>query len=256
MPDDFHAYEKELGRRFLVPFLRERGFDLAGKAVLDVGCGQGGSLAALSEAWPLGKNLGIDLDAGMIRAGQAKCPPGVRLEAGDFAALAGTDAGDSAETYDLILMRDCLEHIVDVEGALRRAAGLLAPGGAVFASFAPFASPFGGHQHNGAGPFASVPWLQALPEAWFRRLLRFPGNGYKAGPALEADMATVWRTRLSVGRFRRASREAGLMARFLAGYAVRPDYEIKFGLPAVRFPAWPGLGDLFCTGVEALLFRA
>src|SRR5690606_14219326 len=154
-----------------------------------------------------------------------------------------------------VLLRDVLEHIVDVEGALAKAARLLKPGGFVFASFAPFLSPFGGHQHNGSGPFASVPWLHLLPESWFRGLLRFPGNSYKSGEALRADMDTVLLTRLSLGRFRRAAAAAGLEVRYLRGYAVRPDYRLKFGLPSLRFPAIPGPGDLFCTGAEALLAK-
>lgn len=246
---DFHQYEYRLCRRFLIPLLLERGLALDGKSALDVGCGYGGVLAGLAERFRLAEALGIDLDPGMIAGGRDRNPPGVSLRTGDFLAL--PDGG-----FDAILMRDVLEHIVDVEGALAKAAGLLKPGGFVFASFAPFLSPFGGHQHNGEGPFASAPWLHLLPESWFRGLLRFPGNSYKSGEALRADMDTVFRTRLSLRRFRRAAGSAGLAITYLRGYAVRPDYRIKFGIPSLRFPAVAGPGDLFCTGVEALLAKA
>jgi hypothetical protein len=43
---------------------------------------------------------------------------------------------------------------------------------------------------------------------------------------------------------------------YFARYLSRPDYRIKFGLPEIRFPAVPGLEELACTGVEALLTRA
>jgi SAM-dependent methyltransferase len=245
---DFHQYEYELCRRFLIPLLRERGLGLDGKSVLDAGCGYGGVLAGLAERFRLAEATGIDLDSGMIAEGRDRNPPEVVLRTGDFLDCEGGG-------YDAILMRDVLEHIVDVEGALAKAAGLLNRGGFLFASFAPFLSPFGGHQHNGAGPFASAPWLHLLPEAWFRGLLRFPGNTYKSGEALRADMDTVLRTRLSLGRFRRAAGSAGLAVTYLRGYAVRPDYRIKFGIPSLRFPAIAGPGDLFCTGVEALLAK-
>ena len=248
MVSDFHAYEKELCLTGLVPMLQKRGFDPAGKAVLDVGCGYGGVLAGLAEKYPLGSALGIDLDEDMIRAGQAKCPGGVLLSRGDFFALEGGP-------FDLILMRDVLEHIPDAEGALRKAAGLLAPRGLLFVSFAPFWSPFGGHQHNGAGIFANVPWLHALPEAWFRRALRLGGNSYKSGRALADDMESVLRTRLTLGRFRRMIPPAGLRLGYFARYLSRPDFRIKFGLPVIPFPAIPILDELACTGVEALLER-
>lgn len=250
MVADFHAYEKELGRTGLVPLLARHGFDAAGKAVLDVGCGYGGVLAALTEAHPLGRALGVDMDGEMIRAGKERCPQGVVLEARDFFGLG------EGESFDLILLRDVLEHMPDAEAALRKAASLLRAGGVVFASFAPFYSPFGGHQHNGAGFFARVPWLQALPEAWFRRALRLEGNSYKTGAGLAEDMESVLRSRLTIGRFRAAAARAGFSEAYLARYLSRPDYRIKFGLPEIGFPPLPGLEEIACTGVEALLRKA
>lgn len=246
MVEDFHAYEKALGTRFLIPLLEGRGIPLAGKAVLDVGCGYGGVLAALAEKHALAEALGIDLDADMVGKGSGRCPSGVKLEIRNFLAMEG-------RTYDLILMRDVLEHIVDVESALSKAAGLLRPGGTVFASFAPFFSPFGGHQHNGAGLPSRIPWLHLLPEAVFRALLRLPGNSYKSGAGLDADMESVLRTRLTMARFRRAADRAGLEVTYRAQYLSRPDYSLKFGLPAISFPAVPGIEELVCTGAEALL---
>lgn len=246
MVEDFHAYEKALGSRFLLPLLEGHGAPLAGASVLDVGCGYGGVLAALAEKHPLAGALGVDLDPDMIRSGSVRCPPGVKLETRDFLEM---DGG----TFDLILMRDVLEHIVDVEAALAKAARLLRPGGRLFASFAPFYSPFGGHQHNGSGLPSRLPWLHLLPEAAFRALLRLPGNGYKGRAGLAADMDTVLRTRLTLARFRRAAAGAGLRTRYHAQYLSRPDYRLKFGLPAVAFPAFPGLEELVCTGAEALL---
>jgi len=237
-----------LGRTGLIPLLERRGIGPAGKSVLDVGCGYGGVLAALAAAYPLRRALGVDLDGEMVRQGREKSP-GLDLQARDFFGLEGG-------AFDLILMRDVLEHMPDAAGALRKAAGLLAPGGIIFASFAPFRSPFGGHQHNGAGPFAHVPWIHLLPESAFRSLLRLEGNAYKGAGALAQDMESVLRTRLTLAGFRRMLPGAGLRIRYLARYLSRPDYRAKFGLPTVRFPAVPLLEEFLCTGVEALLARA
>ena len=54
----------------LIPLLERQHIDLAGKSVLDVGCGYGGFLTALREKFPLKELLGIDLDAKMIRIGR------------------------------------------------------------------------------------------------------------------------------------------------------------------------------------------
>lgn len=245
MVEDFHAYERTLGERFLLPLLERHGVKLEGKAVLDAGCGYGGVLAALAAKHKLAEAHGVDLDAGMIAGGAGRCGPGVRLEVGDFLGIEG-------RTYDVILLRDVLEHIVDVEGAFARAARLLRPGGILFASFAPFYSPFGGHQHNGAGLASRIPWIHLLPEAAFRSLLRLPGNSYKTGASLSADMETVLRTRLTMARFRRSAAAAGFRMVYRAQYLSRPDYAVKFGLPQVGFPALPLLDELLCTGAEAL----
>ncbi|MBW8887835.1 MAG: methyltransferase domain-containing protein [Fibrobacteres bacterium] len=249
MVTDYFAYEKKLCRIGLIPALARQGFGPAGKAVLDVGCGYGGVLAALAEIYPLGRALGLDLDAEMIARGKAEAPAGVVLEARDFFSVA--DGG-----FDLIVLRDVLEHMPHAADALLKAASLLAPGGIIFASFAPFWSPFGGHQHNGAGFFANVPWLQALPEAWFRRALRLEGNSYKSNRALAEDMESVLRTRLTIGGFRRMLPAAGLRLERFHRYLIRPDFRLKFGLPAVGFPALPWIDELACTGVEAILAKA
>jgi SAM-dependent methyltransferase len=271
MIKDFHAYEMELCRKGLIPLLRKYGFQAAGKSVLDVGCGYGGVLAALAMEYPLKSALGVDLDAGMVREGSAKSPGNVRLEVRDFFGMELVDPeafdpetqgvaplrrfASAAGGYDLILMRDVLEHIPDAEGALAKAASLLAPGGLIYASFAPFYSPFGGHQHNGSGLFANVPWLQLLPETWFRAALRLKGNSYKSGKSLGDDMESVLRTRLTIARFRKMIPAAGLKSGYFARYLSRPDYKIKFGLPEVAFPGIPVFDELACTGVEALLER-
>lgn len=245
MVEDFHAYEKTLGERFLLPLLERHGVHLEGKAVLDAGCGYGGVLAALAARHALAEAHGVDLDAQMIARGTERCGPGVRLEVADFFGIEG-------RTYDVVLLRDVLEHIVDVEGAFAKACRLLKPGGILFASFAPFYSPFGGHQHNGVGVASHIPWIHLLPEAVFRSLLRLPGNSYKTRGSLSADMETVLRTRLTLSRFRRTASAAGLRMIYRAQYLSRPDYAVKFGLPQVPFPAVPVLDELLCTGAEAL----
>ena len=246
--EDFFAYEKSLAAATLVPLLESQGIDLAGKAVLEAGCGFGGVLSGLQERFGLGEALGMDLDSEMVASGLGRCPAGVRLETGDFLAMEG-------RKFDFIVMRDVLEHIVEVEAALAKAAAMLAPGGSLYVTFAPFYSPFGGHQHNGSGLFSRVPWLQMLPEPLFRRLMRLRGNSYKTAAGLVSDMDTVLRTRLTLDRYRKAVAGAGLREAYSAQYAVRPDYRIKFGLPQMRFPAMPVLDELFCTGVESLLKR-
>jgi len=243
----YFDYERDLGRGVVSPFLRERGLSLDGASVLDVGCGEGGVLAGLAEGFRF-RGLGIDYDEEAIR--RAETVAGCRFDQGDFYSYA-FDA-----TYDFILIRDVLEHCGDAEGMLRRAAALLNQGGRIYVTFTPYLSPFGGHQHNGSGFFSNVPYLQALPEALFLRLIQVRGNWYKGSSALLKDLRQIRRTRLTTGVLRRAACKAGLRVEFLRAFVFRPDYRYRFGLPAIGLPAFLGvstLTDIASTGVEALL---
>jgi SAM-dependent methyltransferase len=240
---DYFAYEQRIADDHLVPWLRRHGALPASGRVLDVGCGYGGTLAALLQASPALSATGIDLDGDMAAEGRRRVP-GAQIVQADFFEWSGGP-------FDLILMRDVLEHIRRPESALCRAASMLAPGGWLFTSFAPFYGPFGGHQHNGAGLFSALPWLQLLPPALFRRLLRVEGNSYKNRGELDRDMESVQETRLTVARFQRAAQAAGLRVITRQSYLSRPDYRIKFGIPAVPLPSWSS--ELLATGVEALL---
>jgi SAM-dependent methyltransferase len=246
---DYFQYEAQIARNHLVPLLLRHGALAGGVRVLDVGCGYGGTLLALREAVSGLQGVGLDLDARMVRQGQERLGEVAKLVQADFFQW-------SEGPFDLVLMRDVLEHIRDPELALARAAALLAPAGFLFASFAPFFGPFGGHQHNASGAYSFVPWIQIFPEGWCRRLLPVRGNAYKAKDELESDLQSVFATRLTLRRFHRAAAAAGFRFCFQAGYLSRPDYRMKFGWPSLRVPMVPGLIEILATGVEALMRKS
>lgn len=245
MIEDYFAFEKAIGREHLGPLLISRGVDLQDKRVLDVGCGYGGVLEGLREHFPRMRAVGLDRDADMIASGRARATPDLDLRVGDFFDFTGTP-------FDFLLLRDVLEHIGDYGAALRKASSLLKPQGKLFASFAPFWGPFGGHQHNGAGFFSRLPWAHCLPPGIFWKGLSVPGNSYKGAAALSEDMRSVFATKLSVSGFDRACRLARLRPVWRRFFLSRPEYRQKFGWPTVAMPNWPVLREGLCTGVEVL----
>jgi len=249
MLSDYFRYEAEISRIHLVPLLLRHGAVSRTARVLDVGCGYGGTLLALKESLPDLRAEGLDVDAAMVAQGQERLGEAATLIHADFFSWSGGP-------FDLVLLRDVLEHIRRPEEALVRAATLLTPGGFLFVSFAPFFGPFGGHQHNTSGPCSYLPWIQILPEAWLRRILRVSSNAYKQKDELEEDLESVLRTRLTIRGFRRAANVVGLGLCHQAAYLSRPDYRIKFGLPAIRLPLVPGLAEILATGVEALMRKS
>jgi 2-polyprenyl-3-methyl-5-hydroxy-6-metoxy-1,4-benzoquinol methylase len=104
--------------------------DLIGgnKTVLDVGCATGYLARALVERGCTVSGVELEPEA----AEQAR-PVLRRLVVGDLAAL-DLDAELEHERFDVVVLGDILEHLVDPVRLLRQAVGLLEPGGSVVIS--------------------------------------------------------------------------------------------------------------------------
>jgi SAM-dependent methyltransferase len=123
--------------------------DVRGKRVLDFGCGHGALSAELARQGA--EVLGIDLDE-------------LRLEwaSGNVGGLADFALMDIAEVtgrFDLIVSKDTLEHVEDVEEILRHFHRLITPDGAAWIGFSPlYRSPWGDHGRTGL----RIPWSHAV----------------------------------------------------------------------------------------------
>ncbi|GAB6880699.1 class I SAM-dependent methyltransferase [Halorubrum gandharaense] len=95
--------------------------------LLDIGGGSGRAAASLTGP----ERVVVDISSGMLR--RARHERGLAALAGDAGRLPVRD-----EAADALLIVDALHHLPDREGALREAARVLAPGGAlVVAEFDP-----------------------------------------------------------------------------------------------------------------------
>jgi 2-polyprenyl-3-methyl-5-hydroxy-6-metoxy-1,4-benzoquinol methylase len=103
---------------------------VAGRRLLDVGCGEGQFVASASEAgWD---SLGIDLASGAVQVAQKF---GVNCRSEDFFAQSLSD-----ERFDLISMFEFIEHVPHPTRFLKRARELLVPGGLLYLTTPNFAS--------------------------------------------------------------------------------------------------------------------
>lgn len=116
----------------------ERLGPVAGRRVLDVGCGQAGFLVAFAERGA--KVAGIEKDpATLALAKENLAEQGVANTI--YERDATSDVSDIEERFDVITCNDVIEHVVDADALLANVRRLLAPGG-----FALFEIP------NGADP--------------------------------------------------------------------------------------------------------
>lgn len=105
----------------------------AGGAVLEVGCGTGRNLIAAARAWPDANYFGIDISEAMLETARAKITAAglsdrITLAHGDATAFDAA-ALFGVATFDRVFQSYTLSMIPDWRGAIREAAGKLAPGG-------------------------------------------------------------------------------------------------------------------------------
>jgi SAM-dependent methyltransferase len=167
---------------------------IAGRRVLDFGCGNGSDAVAIA----LGGArmvVGLDiLEAGLQRGRAAAARHGV---AGRCSFVTQWD-----QPMDVILSIDAFEHFADPAAILRTMSGLLAPGGKVLLSFGPtWFHPLGGHL------FSVFPWSHLLftEAALMRWRARYRNDGARRFAECEGGL-----NQMTIARFERLVDESPL----------------------------------------------
>ena len=96
--------------------------DLAGKRVLDAGCGKGRFARVLAERHPRAEISGLDLAESMLRF----APPAIQACAGSLTDLPFRDGA-----FHAAYATESLEHAVDIERAVAEICRVVAPGGRI-----------------------------------------------------------------------------------------------------------------------------
>ena len=177
-----------------------RGFDVAGKRVLEVGCGHGGMQLALLRAGA-GETVGIDVDAEAVRFAAD------RLRSDGRAEVVVADAQAMplpSSSFDMVVSTAAFEHIHDIGPALREIDRVLRPGGSLYAKFAPT-----WWHYNGPHLIkcVSVPWAHVLfsDRTLLNVLEHYREQGTFPRSYLDEKIEDFQRMgRLSLRKFRRA----------------------------------------------------
>ena len=109
-------------RIFHVKLILEHLGDVAGKRVLDVGCGKGRFARIVKERYPLAEVWGLDISEQMLR----HVPPGIHTRAGTMTELPFPDA-----FFDGAYATESLEHAVEVDRAVAEMCRVVKPGGRI-----------------------------------------------------------------------------------------------------------------------------
>ena len=245
MPLAYHAdaeqkytQQVENARTYIVPFI-DAVIPVEGKRVLEIGCGEAGILRAFLERGCT--CTGVDLASNKIaHAREALAEP---IAEGRLTLIDGDiyNADVSArleEGFDIVLMKDTIEHIYGHYEIMAKIRDFLVPGGILFVGFPPWRMPFGGHQQMADSRVGKLPYYHLLPRPAYRRLLRLFGESEER---IEVLMEIV-DTRLSIHDFEDLVRRAGYRVIQRQLYLINPIYRYKFGLTPRK--QLPGLRSL------------
>jgi len=249
--DSYFNYQRAVGRNVVVPALAAH-IDLHGLAAAEFGCHSGGIVQALAADGRVASCVGYELNADVLAASPFVGDESFRLEHLDLLEL------EIEERFDVVLLCEVLEHIPDTERLISIAVRALRPGGHLLVTFPPYWSAFGGHQQVASTRLRLIPYAHYLPNSVFFRLAAVQDNAYMRAASAIDDMASVRRTRLTLGAAERAFTEAGLQTIARELWLVRPEHEIRFNMRRRRARLAGrtlGLREVVVTGAMYLLRR-
>ena len=210
---------------------------VAGKRILDFGCGSGLQSIALAKFHRC-RVTGLDTNADTLDLARAN----VRTHDVDPSQVTFTSEVplDQRGQFDVVIAKDSFEHFDDPEDALRNMAELVADDGVVLVTFGPpWLSPYGSHMHF----FCKVPWLNILFSE--RTVMRVRSNYRDDGATRYQDVASGL-NKMTIARF-----ESSIAACSLT--ATECTYD------CVRSMNWlgriPGLRELFINHVTVVLHK-
>jgi SAM-dependent methyltransferase len=219
--------QEENSRAYVIPFIEEAFSLKPGMQVMEIGCGEGGVLEPFLARGC--RAVGVDLEPARIALAQEYLSPflaegKLRLIAKDIYTV--DFLGEFKHAFDLILLKDAIEHIPQQERLMGYLKQLLKPGGMIFLGFPPWYMPHGGHQQICSNKALSVfPYIHLLPVPLYKGLLKLGGEN----PATIKELLEIKETGISIERFERILGQHAYSIVRKRFYLINPIYRFKFG---------------------------
>lgn len=227
---EFHADRKKYfdiqvlnAEQYVIPFIEEKFSINPGMRVLEIGCGEGGVLKAFINKGCIG--VGVELDEPRIDKAKEFMPDDVAAARIQFVAkdIYKVDIEkDLNGLFDIIVLKDVIEHIHDQAKLIGWMKNFLKPGAIIFFGFPPWYMPFGGHQQMCRSRVSRLPYIHLLSRGIYRWMLK------KKKEPVDALME-IRDTGISIERFEKICRKEGYTLLHRRHYFLNPIYKWKFG---------------------------
>jgi SAM-dependent methyltransferase len=256
---DRKQYFKEQGittEKYVIPYIEDYVVINESTRVLEIGCGEGGNLIPFLERDC--RVVGVDLNTKQIENARSffeESLPNAQwtLLSEDIYKVDLEQLGQ----FDLIIMRDVIEHIHNQERFLNFIKVLLKPKGRIFFGFPPWRMPFGGHQQICQNKLLSkLPFFHLLNA----RLYKWVLLAFNESEKTIADLLEIKETGISINRFERILQKEKYIFERKDLFFINPNYEIKFGLKPRKlnglFASISYLRDFYTTCYYCLVSKA
>lgn len=227
---EFHADRKRYfeiqvlnTEKYVILFIEKVFSVKPGMRVLEIGCGEGGVLKAFIDKGCTG--VGVELDESRLVNAREWMATELQNQQVKFYSkdIYETTQEELGGAFDVIVLKDVIEHIHDQPKLIAWMKSFLLPGGVIFFGFPPWQMPFGGHQQICKGKWLSkLPYYHLLPTLIYKWLLKSNGENWQ-------EMLEIKETGISIERFERICNEKGYKLISKTHFLVNPIYEYKFG---------------------------
>jgi len=237
---EFHADRKKYfdiqiwnAEKYVIPFIENQFLIKEGMRVLEIGAGEGGVLKAFVNKGCIG--VGVELDesrvanAGLWLKGD--------IEKGKISFFVkdiyDSDINTLGGKFDIIVLKDVIEHIHDQSKLIGRLKSFLTPSGVIYFGFPPWQMPFGGHQQMCQSKLSKVPYFHLLPKSLYKLVFKL----FKEPEPVIDSLLEVKKTGISIERFEKIVKKTGYQIIGKTFYLINPIYEWKFGWkPKIQNP--------------------
>jgi len=245
--DKYFQEQSYTTKKYVIPFLAEvKNIDTE-LEVLEIGCGEGGNLEPFLSAGF--KVTGVDILESKIKNANKffenhEKRGNLQLIVSDIYE----PVKDLDQKFDIVFMRDVLEHIHDQEKFMAYVKRFLKPDGLFFLGFPPWQNPFGGHQQTCKSRFLSkLPWFHLLPGKLYPWTLKL----FKEHKVTIESLLEIKETRIHIERFRRIVKNENYSILREEFWFINPNYEVKFGMKPRKMNSFlggiPYVRNLFIT---------
>ncbi|MFC4261567.1 class I SAM-dependent methyltransferase [Ferruginibacter yonginensis] len=238
---------------YVLPFIEKKCSIQPGMRILEIGCGEGGVLKAFIDKGC--KGVGVELDETRLVNARLWLQKDIERGAIHFISknIYDTTANELGGAFDVIILKDVIEHIHDQPKLMRYMQTFLNKNGVIFFGFPPWQMPLGGHQQICKNKWLSkIPYYHLLPKSIYKWILKSNGENWE-------EMLEIKETGISIERFEKIVGQTGYTVLHHTHYLINPIYQYKFGWkPRTQFSfikAIPWVRNFFTSCVYYLIQR-